>query len=112
MSEPAPISVLIPAKNEAGNLPACIASARFAAEIIVVDSGSTDGTPAIARSLGAHVIDFKWDGRFPKKKNWALANIAWKHEWVFILDADERITPELADELRALAAQPSPPCDG
>lgn len=112
MSEHAPLSILIPAKNEAGNLPACIASARFAAEIIVVDSGSSDGTPEIARSLGAQVIDFKWDGRFPKKKNWALANITWKHEWVFILDADERITPELADELRALAVQPSPPCDG
>lgn len=112
MSDLAPLSILIPAKNEAGNLPACIASARFAAEIVVVDSGSTDGTPEIARSLGAQVVDFKWDGRFPKKKNWALANIAWKHEWVFILDADERITPELAEELRTLASQSSPPCDG
>jgi glycosyltransferase involved in cell wall biosynthesis len=112
MNKPCPISVLIPAKNEAGNLRECIASARFADQIVVVDSGSTDGTPELARSLGAEVVDFKWDGRFPKKKNWALAHIPWKHEWVFILDADERITPELADELRELAGQASPPCDG
>lgn len=112
MSDFCPISVLIPAKNEASNLRACIESARFADEIVVVDSGSTDGTPDIARSLGASVVDFKWDGRFPKKKNWALAHVPWKHAWVFILDADERITPELAAELRSIATLPSPPCDG
>lgn len=106
MTNHCPISVLIPAKNEAANLRACIESARFADEIVVVDSGSTDGTQEIARSLGATVIDFRWDGRFPKKKNWALAHVPWKHEWVFILDADERITPELADELRATVAAP------
>jgi glycosyltransferase involved in cell wall biosynthesis len=106
------ISILIPAKNEAANIRDCIESARFADEIVVVDSGSTDGTPEIARSLGAQIIDFKWDGQLPKKKNWALAQVPWKHEWVFILDADERITPELATELKAIAALTSPPCDG
>lgn len=110
MSDRCPISILIPAKNEAGNLRACIQSARFADEIVVIDSASTDGTPDLARSLGAEVVDFKWDGRFPKKKNWALANIPWKHEWVFILDADERITPELAEELRQMVKAPT--CDG
>lgn len=112
MSDRCPISILIPAKNEADNLRACIESARFADQIVVVDSASTDGTPDLARSLGAEVVDFKWDGRFPKKKNWALAHVAWKHEWVFILDADERITPELADELRAIVARPDSACDG
>ena len=102
-----PISVLIPAKNEAGNLRACLESARFAAEIIVVDSGSSDGTREIAREFGAAVVDFRWDGRFPKKKNWALANLPWKHEWVFILDADERITPELAAELEQAVRAPA-----
>ena len=106
MSEPCPISILIPVKNEAGNLRACIESARFADEIVVVDSSSTDGTPDIARSLGARVVDFKWNGSFPKKKNWALSHFSWKHEWVFILDADERITPALADELRAMVRTP------
>ncbi len=110
MTEPCPISILIPAKNEAANLRDCIASARFADEIVVVDSGSTDGTAELARSLGAQVVDFKWDGTFPKKKNWALAHVPWKHEWVFILDADERITPGLAEELRAVVNAPE--CDG
>lgn len=110
MSPSCPISVLIPVKNEADNLRACIESARFADEIVVVDSGSTDGSAEIARSLGATVVDFKWNGRLPKKKNWALANVPWKHEWVFILDADERITPELADELREVVRNPK--CDG
>jgi len=112
MSKRCPISILIPAKNEAANIRACIESARFADDIVVVDSGSTDGTQAISASLDARVVDFKWDGRFPKKKNWALANIAWKHEWVFILDADERITPELAGELRALTSQSVPALEG
>ena len=112
MSESCPLSILIPAKNEADNLRACIASARFADEIVVVDASSADGTPDIARSLGADVVDFKWDGQFPKKKNWALANVPWKHDWVFILDADERITPALADELRAIVTSAKPGHDG
>lgn len=107
MPERAPISVLIPAKNEAANLRACIASAAFCDEIVVVDSGSRDATAEIARAAGATVVDFRWDGRFPKKKNWALAHHPWRHEWVFILDADERITPELAAELRATVAAPA-----
>jgi glycosyltransferase involved in cell wall biosynthesis len=110
MSTPCPISVLIPAKNECANLRACLESCRFAAEVVVVDSGSTDGTRDIAAEFGATVVDFRWDGNFPKKKNWALAHVPWRHEWIFILDADERITPELADELRQTVA--SPGCDG
>jgi glycosyltransferase involved in cell wall biosynthesis len=101
-----PISILIPAKNEAANLRACLESCRFAAEVVVVDSGSTDGTQEIAAECGARVVQFAWNGRFPKKKNWALANVTWAHEWVFILDADERITAELADELCRVATAP------
>jgi glycosyltransferase involved in cell wall biosynthesis len=112
MSEPCPLSILIPVKNEADNLRACIESARFAGEIVVVDSGSTDGTREIAAALGAQVVHFAWDGRFPKKKNWALAHVPWKYEWVFILDADERITPELAAELQAHVTSGAPACDG
>lgn len=112
MTERAPISVLIPAKNEAANLAACLASVAFCDELVVVDSGSTDDTAAIAAQAGARVVNFAWDGGFPKKKNWALANIAWKHDWVFILDADERVTPELAAAMRAVVAQPVPPHAG
>jgi glycosyltransferase involved in cell wall biosynthesis len=107
VNTPCPISVLIPAKNERANIRACLDSARFAAEIVVVDSGSTDGTREIATEFGATVVDFRWNGRFPKKKNWALAGIPWRHEWIFILDADERITPALAEELKQTVAKPA-----
>ena len=65
MAVSAPISVLIPAKNEAANLAACLASVAWCDEVVVVDSGSTDGTPAIARAAGARVVEFKWNGQFP-----------------------------------------------
>ena len=105
MPDKAPISVLIPVKNEAANLGPCLASVAFCDELVVVDSGSVDGTREIARQAGARLVDFNWDGLFPKKKNWALANVTWKHDWVFILDADERVTPALAEEMRAAVAQ-------
>ena len=105
MAAPAPISVLIPAKNEAINLAACLASVAWCNDVVVVDSGSTDGTPDIARAAGARVVDFKWNGAYPKKKNWALANVPWKNDWVFIIDADERATPELQTALRAALSQ-------
>jgi glycosyltransferase involved in cell wall biosynthesis len=91
----APLSVLIPVKNEAANVRDCISGVSFADEIVVVDSASTDGTPAIAEGAGARVVQFIWNGSLPRKKNWALESIPWQHEWVLIVDADERITPEL-----------------
>ncbi|MDE3084635.1 MAG: glycosyltransferase family 2 protein [Verrucomicrobiota bacterium] len=106
MNSHCPISVLVPTKNERTHIRACLESVRFADEIFVVDSGSTDGTREIAAELGATVVDFRWNGQFPKKKNWALANVPWRHEWIFILDADERITSELAEELKSVVAAP------
>src|SRR6266704_878632 len=88
-----PLSVLVPVKNEAVNLCECLAGVSFADEIVVVDSASTDGTQEIATAAGARVVQFVWNGKFPRKKNWALENIPWRHEWVLIIDADERITP-------------------
>ena len=96
----APLSVLVPVKNEAANVRDCLASVSFAEEIVVVDSGSTDDTRAIAEAAGARVVQFVWNGKLPRKKNWALENIPWQHEWVLIIDADERITPELEREIR------------
>ena len=94
-----PLSVLIPVRNEAQNIDACLRSVAFADDIVVVDSQSTDGTGEMALACGARVVQFHWNGQYPKKKNWALTNIDWKHDWLLIVDADERITPELQAEI-------------
>ena len=94
-----PISVIIPVKNEELNLEACLRSVAWADEIFVVDSQSTDRTVEIAKTHGATVVQFEYNGRWPKKKNWSLENLPFRNEWVFIIDADERVTPELRDEM-------------
>lgn len=98
-----PVSVFVPAKNEEGNLAQCLRRLRWAREIVVVDSQSKDGTVPIAQAFGASVYQFHYSTQgWPKKKNWALENIPWKHEWVLIMDADEHMTPELAREIEAV----------
>ncbi|HYE33175.1 MAG TPA: glycosyltransferase family 2 protein [Methylomirabilota bacterium] len=99
-----PISILIPIKNEAGNLPRCLQSVRWADEIIVVDSQSSDGSIQIAEQHGARVVQFHFNGVWPKKKNWALENVPFKHEWVFILDADETLPPEAEAEFLSIVS--------
>lgn len=94
------ISVYIIAYNEAEKVAATIESARWADEVIVVDSWSTDGTPEIAARLGAKVVQIEFKG-FGDLRNQAIA--ACSHEWIFSLDADERCTPEVAQEVRAIA---------
>ncbi|MEP0909958.1 glycosyltransferase family 2 protein [Leptolyngbya sp. GB1-A1] len=101
-----PISVLIPAKNEEANLPACLESVSRAAEVFVVDSQSDDRTVEIAERYGAKVVQFHFNGRSPKKKNWSLDNLPFQHEWVLIVDCDERITPELWDEIAEVIQNP------
>ncbi len=96
-----PVSVLIPALNEAKNLPRCLDHLAWADEVVVVDSGSTDGTADLATARGATVVQFRWNGQWPKKKNWALTHVPFKHDWVLIVDADEWITPPLAEEIAA-----------
>ncbi len=105
-----PISVLIPAKNEQENLPACLASVANADEIFVVDSQSSDRSVEIAEAFGAKVVQFQFNGRWPKKKNWSLENLPFQNEWVLIVDCDERITSELWNEI-AIAIQ-NPAYDG
>lgn len=99
-----PVSLIVPIRNEAGNLPRCLQSVRWADEIFVVDSQSTDGSLAIAQEHGAQVVQFHFNGTWPKKKNWALENLPFRNEWVFILDADEVLPPGAEEELaRAIA---------
>ncbi len=94
-----PVSVLIPAKNEQANLPACLTSVQRADEVFIVDSQSTDKSAEIAKSYGANIVQFNFNGRWPKKKNWSLDNLTFRNEWVLIVDCDERITPELWEEI-------------
>ena len=96
-----PLSVIVPVRNEAHNLRRCLESLRGAGEIYVVDSQSSDGTAEIAREYGAQVIQFHYEGGWPKKRQWALDTLPLSYEWVLLLDADEAITPELAAEMRA-----------
>jgi glycosyltransferase involved in cell wall biosynthesis len=93
-----PVSVLVPIKNEAGNLRRCLDSVKWADEVFVVDSQSRDGSLEIAQESGAHVVQFQFNGTWPKKKNWALENIPFRNDWVFILDADEVLPSEAEDE--------------
>lgn len=100
MSERVPVSIIVPIRNEAANLPRCLKSVEWADEIFVVDSQSTDGSIELAQQHGAAVVQFHFTGTWPKKKNWALENLPFRNEWVFILDADEALPDEAAGEFR------------
>jgi len=90
------VSVILITKNEAVNIRDCLKSVSWADELIVVDSGSTDGTPQIAKEMGALVYSHDWPG-FGPQKNRALAYAS--KDWIFSIDADERVTPEQRAEL-------------
>src|SRR5207302_7269754 len=94
LSMPVSVSILIPIKNEQLNLERCLNSVRWADEIFVVDSQSSDQSQAIAEQFGAKVVQFHFNGRWPIKKNWALEKLPFRNEWVFILDADEELPPD------------------
>ena len=98
-----PVSVVIITKNEAQRIAGCLASvAQLADEIVVLDSRSTDGTPQICTAHGARVIDAEWHGFGPQKD---LAVRSARNDWVLCLDADERVSVELAAAIRtALSA--------
>jgi glycosyltransferase involved in cell wall biosynthesis len=112
MSTRVPISILLPIRNEAVNLPRCLASVAWADEIFVVDSQSTDGSQAIAEERGAKVVQFQFNGTWPKKKNWALENLPFRNEWVFILDADEVLPQEAEAEFREIVTATNRPLAG
>jgi glycosyltransferase involved in cell wall biosynthesis len=97
-----PVTVVVPVKNDAAPLAACLASLAEFAHVWVVDSGSSDATPQVAAAAGARIIPFTWNGRYPKKRNWVLLTQAIPTPWVLFLDADERATPAFCAELRTL----------
>jgi len=101
------ISILVLTLNEEQNLPACLRSVAWSDDIVVLDSFSTDATCAIAEAAGARVIQRRLDD-WASHQNWAVANIAFRHPWVYYTDADEVVTEELRDELIKIASDPTP----
>jgi glycosyltransferase involved in cell wall biosynthesis len=99
-----PVSVIVMTLNEAANIGPCLEALSRFDQVFVVDSGSGDGTAGIAAGHGAIVVPFQWNGSYPKKKQWCLEHLPFRHDWVLYCDADERVTPELADEIALLMA--------
>jgi glycosyltransferase involved in cell wall biosynthesis len=99
-----PLSVLVTTRDEEGAIRACLESARWAEEVVVVDSGSVDGTVAIAQGIADRVLHHEYESP-AAQKNWALPRLA--HRWVLILDADEEVSPELRLEIESVLADPS-----
>ncbi len=102
-----PVSVIVAARNEEKNLPRCLESLRSIGEVYVIDSGSTDSTVEIARTYGAKVVQFHYQGGWPKKRQWAMENLSLAFDWIFLVDADEALTPELAEEIRCAIQNPT-----
>lgn len=99
MSEKIAITVVVPVKNEERNLGRCLERLRRFQEVIVVDSSSTDSTQEIAKRFGARIFDFKWNGTYPKKRNWLLLNHQFSTDWILFLDADELIDEEFCERV-------------
>jgi glycosyltransferase involved in cell wall biosynthesis len=99
------ISILVLTLNEENNLPGCLDSVKWSDDIHVLDSYSSDRTLEIAKEYGATLWFRKFDS-FSQHQNWALDNISFKHPWVFYFDADERVTPKLAEAMQKAVTNP------
>lgn len=97
------VSIFIQTLNEEQNLPSCLDSVSWSDDVVVLDSISTDRTEEICRERGVRFFQRPYDGRGPHQ-NWAMEHIHFKHPWVFYLDADEHMTPELREEICAIAS--------
>lgn len=101
------LTIVVPVKNEEINLPKCLKAIGkdLAKHIVVLDSGSTDRTKDVAHRFGVEIIDFRWNGMFPKKRNWYLRNHDINTKWILFLDADEYLTDTFKAELRSALAK-------
>ena len=104
-----PVSVVVLTLNEEPNIRRCLASVGWADQVVVVDSGSTDGTVAAAKSMGAEVAEQPWLG-FSAQRDYALRMPLIRHDWVYFVDADEWVSPQLAAEIAGKLADPQ--CTG
>jgi glycosyltransferase involved in cell wall biosynthesis len=98
------LAAIILTKNEEANIAACLQSVRWAGEVFVIDSVSTDGTVEIAKRMGAQVYSHPFEG-YAAQRNWALENLPLSHAWILMLDADERIPQALAEEISQVVAE-------
>lgn len=105
MENKVPLTVVILAKNETGRIEDCLRSVTWADEALVIDDESTDNTVALAKAMGARVLTRKMDNE-GRHRNWAQSQA--RNEWILSLDSDERVTPELAEEIASLLAQEEP----
>ncbi|AWM40072.1 Glycosyl transferase family 2 [Gemmata obscuriglobus] len=104
-----PVTVVVAVRNEEINIRKCLTALGPARRVIVADSHSTDRTAAVATELGAEVVQFRYTGGYPKKRQWVLDTVPIATEWVLFLDADEEVPPALWDEIRAAVADPQAP---
>lgn len=106
---PLPITVILAVKNEAANLPKCLAALKQVQRVVIVDSQSTDNTAALAKEQGAELVQFHYTGSHPKKRQWALESLSIVTPWVMLLDADEVVPDDLWQEIsRAIAPADAP----
>jgi glycosyltransferase involved in cell wall biosynthesis len=93
-------------RNEERNLPRCLESLREFREVYVIDSQSTDATVEIAESSGANVVQFHYQGGWPKKRQWAMDSLPLTYDWILLIDADEALSPELVTEIQRAIENP------
>jgi glycosyltransferase involved in cell wall biosynthesis len=99
------VSAFIMTRDEEINLEACLRSVAWCDDVVVLDSGSTDGTLAIAQRWSCRVFQRTFDN-WSSHQNWGLRNLPFRHPWVLNVDADERVAPELAEEIAAATEHP------
>ena len=109
MTPEIPVTAVIASRNAGAGLAACLDGLAGFGEIVVIESGNPDSARAPASTYGARVVPFQWTGRYPKKRQWILENVALKHDWLLFIDADERMTPALAAEIRDTVAKADRP---
>lgn len=105
-----PVTVVIPVKNEEKNIRRCLAALVRFQRVVILDSSSIDKTVEIAVEAGAGVMNFEWNGTYPKKRNWFLLNAQLETEWVMFLDADEILSENVCEELASVL--PNSDCAG
>ncbi len=101
------VTVLVAAKNEEVNLPKCLDRLAAFCRVVVLDSASTDGSALVCKSRGVEIVQFVYQGGYPKKRQWALDTLSIATEWVLLLDADEVVPDKLLDEIEQVLADPS-----